>query len=228
MENRALNGLDAARDGASHAEIGKPAAQSCENVISRFEHLSGNSRRNCRRLQKCRCQTARTKARWFVRGKMKGQNQEMIEDTLQRKRRTIIFYKEAANIETVLNWIRDLPQQDRSALGLDLDLVQSEWRIGSAGDSDGAPSDRVGRIATGLFGGLRRLKQGHPQCRKLENGLWELQSAMPSGKAVSLLFFVTDGTVHVVQGHIKKTGNVPPEILLLARQRMGLMLNGAA
>ncbi len=150
----------------------------------------------------------------------------MIDDSLQRKRRTIIFYKEALNVETVLNWIRDLPQQDRSALGLDLDLIQSEWRIGTAPDSDGAPSDRVGRVATGLFGGLRRLKQGQPQCRKLENGLWEMQSAMPSGKAVSLLFFVNNCMVHVVEGHIKTANNVPPDILLLARQRMELMLNG--
>jgi len=149
----------------------------------------------------------------------------MVNDYINRKRQTIIFYRENLNTETVLNWIRDLPQQDRSALGLDLDLVQSGWQIDSSGGSDGAPSDHVGRVTAGLFGGLRRPKQGHPLCRKLGSGLWELQSALPSGKLVSLLFFVTYGRLHVVHGYFKKANDVPAEFLLLARQRMVAMLD---
>ncbi len=155
----------------------------------------------------------------------KGPNQEMIDDHRKHKRRTIIFYSESPNTETVLNWIRDLPQADRSALGLDLDFVQSEWRVGARGDSDGAPTERVGRVGSGLFGRPRRARPGHPLCQKLEDGLWEMQSAMPSGKMTSLIFFVADGTLHVVQGQIKTGSAVAPDQQMLARQRMGVMQN---
>jgi len=149
----------------------------------------------------------------------------MINDYLNRKRQTIVFFSEASNIETVLNWIRDLPQHDRSALGLDLDLVQSGWQVDPKGGSDGAPSEKVGRVTAGLFGGVRRPKHGDPLCRKLGSGLWELQSALPSGKLVSLLFFVSYGRVHVLHGYFKKSDDVPAELMLLARRRMVLMLD---
>ena len=148
----------------------------------------------------------------------------MIGGSLERQRRTIIFFRESPSDETVLNWIRDLPQHDRSALGLDLDLVQDEWRAGEAGDADGAPTERVGRVATGLFGGFRKPKQGRPLCRKLDDRIWEMQSAMPSGKVTSLLLFAANLIVHVVHGQIKTASAVPPELLVLARARMDRMI----
>jgi phage-related protein len=152
----------------------------------------------------------------------------MINDYLKRKRQKIVFYSEALNIETVLNWIRDLPQQDRSALGLDLDLVQAGWQVDTKGGSDGSPCEKVGRVTAGLFGGVRRPKRGDPLCRKLASGIWELQSALPSGKLVSLLFFVRYGRVHVLHGYFKKSDDVPRELMVLARQRMVLMLDETA
>jgi len=154
----------------------------------------------------------------------------MIKDMRRGDRRTIIFYKNAPNTETLLNWIRDLPPEDRSTLGLDLDFIQSEWRTEDRGqgdaakaDSESAPTDRVGRVTTGLFGGFKRPKRGSPLCRKLDDKIWEMQSAMPSGQITSLLFFIKDSTVHVVSGSIITSNNVPPELLVLARQRMASM-----
>lgn len=102
----------------------------------------------------------------------------------------VVFYRSAAGIEPVLDWLRSLPADDRRAIGTDLATVQFGWPIGM------------------------------PLCRPLSGGLWEVRSTLPSRRIARLVFFVDDGRIGVVHGFIKKTQKTPAGDLELARRRM--------
>jgi phage-related protein len=106
----------------------------------------------------------------------------------------VIFYRTSGGAEPVLDWLRDLPQADRRAIGADLATVQFGWPIGM------------------------------PLCRPLGSGLWEVRSTLPSRRIARLLFFVHEGRIGVVHGFIKKTQKTPAEDLDLARRRMKEMM----
>ena len=102
----------------------------------------------------------------------------------------VIFYRSASGVEPVRDWLRDLPESDRRAIGADLALVQVGWPLGM------------------------------PLCRPLSGGLWEVRSNLPSHRIARLLFFVHENRIGVVHGFIKKTQKMPPDDLELARKRM--------
>src|SRR5580693_8750236 len=60
------------------------------------------------------------------------------------------FYRTSSGIGPVLEWLRDLPKEDRRVLGIDLMRVQVGWPIGM------------------------------PLARSLGDGLWEMRSTLPS------------------------------------------------
>ena len=101
-----------------------------------------------------------------------------------------VFYRTTGGTEPVLDWLRDLPAEDRRAIGTDLATVQFGWPIGM------------------------------PLCRPLGDGLWEVRSRLPSRRIARLLFFVDEGRIGVVHGFIKKTQKTPADDLDLARKRM--------
>jgi len=92
--------------------------------------------------------------------------------------------------ETVLDWLRSLPPDDRRTIGTDLATVQFGWPIEM------------------------------PLCRPLGGGLWEVRSSLPSHGIARLMFFVAGNRIGVVQGFIKKTQKTPAGDLELARRRM--------
>jgi phage-related protein len=100
------------------------------------------------------------------------------------------FYQTTGGSEPVLDWLRDLPPNDRRTIGVDLATVQFGWPIGM------------------------------PLCRPLGGGLWEVRSSLPSRRIARLLFFVDDGRIGVVHGFIKKTQKTPENDLEIARNRM--------
>jgi len=102
----------------------------------------------------------------------------------------VFFYRTSGGVEPVLDWLRELPTQDKRAIGIDLSTVQFGWPIGM------------------------------PLCRPLGGGLWEVRSSLPSRRIARLLFFAEDGRIGVVHGFIKKTQKTPPEDIALARKRM--------
>lgn len=106
----------------------------------------------------------------------------------------VVFYRTATGSEPVLDWLRDLPVDDRRAIGVDLATVQFGWPIGM------------------------------PLCRALGGGLWEVRSTLPSRRIARLLFFVHGGRIGVVHGFIKKTRKTPADDLELTRRRMKEML----
>ena len=59
-----------------------------------------------------------------------------------------------------------------------------------------------------------------PLVRKLEPGLWEIRSTLPTGIA-RVIFTVKDNVMILLHGFIKKSQKTPMELLQLARARLG-------
>lgn len=75
----------------------------------------------------------------------------------------------------VRDWLRDLDEADRKAIGQDLMRVQYRWPVGM------------------------------PLCRPLGDGLWEVRTSLSSGRIARVIFCVLSGTVLVLSGFIKKS-----------------------
>src|SRR5882724_7968703 len=101
----------------------------------------------------------------------------------------VVFYRTRGGAEIVRDWLRDLPQVDRHAIGQDLMRVQYRWPVGM------------------------------PLCRALGQGLWEVRSSLPSNRIARVLFSVHQGRILALHGFIKKTRKTPDEDLALARRR---------
>jgi len=63
---------------------------------------------------------------------------------------------------------------------------------------------------------------GMPLIRKLEPSLWEVRSHLPQGIA-RILFTVSEGTMVLLHGFVKKSQKTPPEDLRTARQRLAAL-----
>src|ERR1051325_8668271 len=98
----------------------------------------------------------------------------------------VVFYRTAAGREVVRDWLRDLQEQDRHAIGQDLMRVQFRWPVGM------------------------------PLCRAMGNGLWEVRSDLAGNRIARVLFSVEQGKILVLHGFIKKTPKTPPDDLALA------------
>jgi phage-related protein len=101
----------------------------------------------------------------------------------------VVFYRTRAGVEVVRNWLRDLDEADRNAIGQDLMRVQYRWPVGM------------------------------PLCRSLGEGLWEVRSTLPSSRIARVLFSVQQGRIVALHGFIKKTQKTSAEDLALARRR---------
>jgi hypothetical protein len=69
----------------------------------------------------------------------------------------VVFYKTAAGVVVVREWLRSLPEADRNIIGRDLMRVQYRWPVGM------------------------------PLCRPLGGGLWEVRSDLPSSRTIAFL-----------------------------------------
>jgi phage-related protein len=101
----------------------------------------------------------------------------------------VVFYKTAAGVVVVRDWLRSLPEADRNVIGKDLMSVQYRWPVGM------------------------------PFCRPLGGGLWEVRSDLPSNRIARLLFCSNKGRLVVLHGFIKKTQKTPSDELDIARKR---------
>ncbi len=90
---------------------------------------------------------------------------------------------------SVRDWLRDLDEGDRNAVGQDLMRVWYRWPVGM------------------------------PLCRALGEGLWEVRSSLPRNRIARVLFSVHQGRILALHGFIKKTRKTPDEDLALARRR---------
>ena len=101
----------------------------------------------------------------------------------------VVFYKTAAGVVVVREWLRSLPAADRNVIGRDLMRVQYRWPVGM------------------------------PLCRPLGGGLWEVRSDLPSSRIARLLFCFNKGRLVVLHGFIKKTRKAPADEMEIARKR---------
>ncbi len=101
----------------------------------------------------------------------------------------VVFYRTRGGAEVVRDWLRDLDEPDRHAVGLDLMRVQFRWPVGM------------------------------PLCRAMGDGLWEVRTSLPSSQIARMLFCVVGSRIVVLHGFIKKTQKTPGDELALARRR---------
>lgn len=103
----------------------------------------------------------------------------------------VVFYNTQNSNEIVLDFIRELPPEDKKKLGEDLLVVQIGYPMGL------------------------------PLCRPLGDGLMEVRSSLPSRRELRLLFAFDSGNQRLVVLHvfIKKTRTTPKSDLDLAKRR---------
>lgn len=101
----------------------------------------------------------------------------------------VVFYRTRSGAEVVRDWLRNLDDADRHAIGIDLMRVQYRWPVGM------------------------------PLCRALRDGLWEVRSTLPSNRIARVLFSVHQGRILALHGFIKKAQKTPDQDLALARRR---------
>ena len=103
----------------------------------------------------------------------------------------VVFYETSAGNEVVLDFIRELPPEDKNKIGVDLKTVQIGYPIGM------------------------------PVCRPLGGGLMEVRSSLPSKRESRIIFAFDTRLQCLVVLHafIKKSQKTPKSDLDLARSR---------
>jgi phage-related protein len=102
---------------------------------------------------------------------------------------SVVFYRTAAGVEVVRDWLRELSAEDRASIGQDLMRVQFRWPVGM------------------------------PLCRPLGDGLWELRTDLTSNRIARAFSCFAEGRLLALHGFIKKTQKTPDGELKLARKR---------
>ena len=110
-------------------------------------------------------------------------------DDPQPKKIPLIFYRTEAGSEPVREWLKELPEAERQAIGKDLLRAQWRWPVGM------------------------------PLSRPLGKGLWEVRTDLPTKCTARVLLCLYRGHLVALHGFIKKTRTTPHEDLALARKR---------
>jgi len=110
-------------------------------------------------------------------------------DAPQPQKIPLIFFRSGTGGEPVREWLKDLPEAERRAVGKDLLRAQWRWPVGM------------------------------PLCRPLGSGLWEVRTDLPTRRAARVLLCLYRGHLVALHGFIKKTRTAPEEDLALARKR---------
>ena len=87
-------------------------------------------------------------------------------------------------------WLKDLPEGERQAIGKDLLRAQWRWPVGM------------------------------PLCRPMGNGLREIRTDLPSKRTARVLICFHSAHLVALHGFIKKTRATPDEDLALAQKRL--------
>jgi len=101
----------------------------------------------------------------------------------------LIFFRTLAGSEPVRDWLKELPQEERHAIGKNLLRAQWRWPVGM------------------------------PLCRPMGSGLWEIRTDLPAKRTARVLFCLYQGHLVALHGFIKKTRATPGEDLTLARKQ---------
>jgi phage-related protein len=88
----------------------------------------------------------------------------------------LIFYRTGVGSEPVREWLKELPEVERQAVGKDLLRAQWRWPVGM------------------------------PLCRPLGSGLWEVRTDLPSKRTARVLLSVYRGHLVALHGLSRKRG----------------------
>lgn len=98
------------------------------------------------------------------------------------KRLPAYFYMTASGREPVREWLKNLAQADRRAIGEDIKDIEFSWPIGM------------------------------PLCRSLGRGLWEIRSDLLGGRIARVLFSVHAERLVLLHGSLRKARKHRPLI----------------
>lgn len=118
----------------------------------------------------------------------------MVKDVPQRIE--VVFYRSMSGNEPVREWLIDLPEPNRRAVGQDLQRVQYRWPVGM------------------------------PLVRPMGKGLFEVRTPLPDGTTARVLFCFHVGEIYVLHAFIKKAQKTPAPDLETARKRQKEVENG--
>jgi phage-related protein len=101
----------------------------------------------------------------------------------------LVFFRSLTGSEPVRDWLKQLPEVERQAIGKDLLRAQWRWPIGM------------------------------PLCRPMGNGLWEVRTDLPTKRTARVVICLYRDHLVALHGFIKKTRATPGDDLELARRR---------
>ncbi|HEV2396983.1 MAG TPA: type II toxin-antitoxin system RelE/ParE family toxin [Candidatus Sulfotelmatobacter sp.] len=101
----------------------------------------------------------------------------------------LVFFRNKTGGEPVRDWLKDLDQVERRAIGMDLLRAQWRWPVGM------------------------------PLCRPMGKRLWEVRTNLPGNRTARVLICFHEGRLVALHGFIKKTRATPADDLMLARKR---------
>lgn len=112
---------------------------------------------------------------------------------MSEKRLPARFFRTERGREPVREWIRDLADEEKKAIGTDIMTVEYGWPIGM------------------------------PVCEPLKEGLYSVRTNLPTDKISRVIFCEQDGSMVLLHGFIKKDQKIPKKELDLARKRKSQM-----
>ena len=101
----------------------------------------------------------------------------------------LVFFATPAGNQPVLEWLKNLPHDDRQSVGQDPMRVQWRWPVGM------------------------------PLCRNLGKGLWEVRCTLANGRIARVIFCAHDDKLVALHGFVKKHQKTPTNDLTLALKR---------
>ena len=101
----------------------------------------------------------------------------------------LLFFRSGGGKEPVREWLQNLDEPERHAVGQDLMRAQWRWPVGM------------------------------PLCRAMGQGLWEIRTELPSNRIARVLLCLDEGVLVALHAFIKKTQKTPDDELALARKR---------
>jgi phage-related protein len=113
-------------------------------------------------------------------------------DMVEAKRFPARFFQSDTGRMPVRDWLLDLTNDDRKAVGDDIRAAEFGWPIGM------------------------------PLCRPISGrkGLWEIRSDLSDGRIARVFFCAFEGEMILLHGMIKKTQKTPEKDLDVAEKRM--------
>jgi len=102
------------------------------------------------------------------------------------------FFQSESGREPVRDWLLELSQEDRKAVGDDIHAAEFGWPVGM------------------------------PLCRSIQGykGLWEIRTNLAGGRIARVFFCVHEGFMVLLHGFLKKTQKTPDHEINLAVKRM--------